>query len=231
MSRNLCVTQGAFFGRMMENQQEYVVQSLCSVALKYYWIGEISMTLETFLEYVQTGQELPIDSEYHDYMNQISQEAIKITMELNNAYHTPKEIRMLISKLIGKPISSTFNMFPPFTSDFGKNITIGENVFINSGCRFQDHGGITICDGVQIGHNVIIATLNHNLEPEKRRNTIPKPVYIGKNVWIGSNSTILPGITIGDNAVVGAGSVVTHDVKSMTVAAGNPARKIKEIGG
>ncbi len=189
------------------------------------------MTLEKFLAYIQTGQELPIDSEYHDYMNQMSQEAMKITIELNSVYHTPEEIRMLFSNLISKPLDSSFCLFPPFTTDFGKNITIGKNVFINSGCRFQDHGGIMICDGAQIGHNVVIATLNHNLEPKKRGNTIPKPVYIGKNVWIGSNSTILPGITIGDNAVVGAGSVVTHDVAPMTVVAGNPARKIKEIGG
>ena len=128
-------------------------------------------------------------------------------------------------------MDETFSLFSPFTTDFGKNITVGKDVFINSGCRFQDHGGITIDDGAQIGHNVVIATLNHNFIPEKRRNMFAKPVHIGKNVWIGSNSTVLPGITIGENAVVGAGSVVTKDVPPMTVVAGNPARIIKEIGG
>lgn len=188
------------------------------------------MTLEKFLLYVKTGQEIPVVSEYHDYMSTMSHEAMKITMELNHVYHTPEEIRMLFSNLIGKPLDASFCLFPPFTTDFGKNITIGKKVFINSGCRFQDHGGITICDGVQIGHNVVIATLNHNPDPSKRGNIIPKPVYIGWDVWIGSNATILPGITIGDGAIVGAGSVVTHDVAPMTVVAGNPARKMKKIG-
>ncbi len=188
------------------------------------------MTLEEFFDYMQSGKEVESDSECHKFMVEINSEAMKITNDLNSNYHTPDEIRKLMEQLIGKPIDVSFSMFPPFTADFGKNITIGKNVFINSGCRFQDHGGITIRDGAQIGHNVVIATLNHNPEPSRRRNTIPKPVYIGKNVWIGSNSTILPGITIGDNAIIGAGSVVTKDVPQMTVYAGNPARKIKDIG-
>ncbi len=188
------------------------------------------MTLEKYLAYVRQQTEIPFESEYQEFMNVMSQEAMKITCELNGSYHTLEDVRKLFSSLIGKDIDETFCMFPPFTTDFGKNITVGKNVFINSGCRFQDHGGITISDGCQIGHNVVIATLNHNFLPDKRRNVIPKPVYLGKNVWIGSNSTILPGVTIGDNAVIGAGSVVTKYVPPMTIFAGNPARKIKEVG-
>lgn len=102
-------------------------------------------------------------------------------------------------------------------------------MFINSGCKFQDQGGIYIGDGALIGHNVVIATLNHDFAPEKRRGMYPKPVTVGKNVWIGSNSTICPGVTIGDNAVIGAGSVVTKDVPENMVAAGVPAKVIKSI--
>ncbi|MDO5558031.1 MAG: sugar O-acetyltransferase [Oscillospiraceae bacterium] len=187
------------------------------------------MQLDEFLRFVKTGAEIPFDSDYHDYMNAMSSEAMKIQTQLNTEYHTPAEVRNIFEKLTGKKVDETFCLFAPFTTDFGKNITVGKNVFINSGCRFQDHGGITIDDGAQIGHNVVIATLNHALSPQRRANVIPKAVHIGKNVWIGSGSVILPGVTIGDNAVVGAGSVVTHDVAPMTVAAGNPAKKIKDI--
>ena len=102
-------------------------------------------------------------------------------------------------------------------------------MFINACCHFQDHGGVTIGDGCQIGHNVVFATLNHGLAPEDRKHTYPKPIVLGKNVWVGSNSTILQGVTIGDNAVVGAGAVVTKDVAADTVVGGVPARFIKRI--
>ncbi|WP_407942282.1 sugar O-acetyltransferase [Microaerobacter geothermalis] len=147
----------------------------------------------------------------------------------NGNYHTPEEIRELFSMLIGKPVDETFSMFPPFYTDCGKNISVGKNVFINSGCRFQDQGGITIGDGALIGHNVVLATLNHDLDPSKRSNLHPAPIVIGKNVWIGSNSTILPGVAIGDGVVIAAGAVVTKDVPPNVVAGGVPARVIKKI--
>ena len=92
-------------------------------------------------------------------------------------------------------------MFPPFTTDCGKNIRVGKNVFINSGCRFQDQGGITLGDETLVGHNVVFATLNHGFAPEDRGTTYPKPIRTGKKVWIGANATILPGVTIGDHAI------------------------------
>ena len=116
-------------------------------------------------------------------------------------------------------------------TDFGKNITVGENVFINACCHFQDHGGVTIGDGCQIGHNVVFATLNHGLAPEDRKTTYPAPIVLGKNVWVGSNATILQGVTIGDNAVIGAGAVVTKDVAANAIVGGVPARFIKMIDG
>ncbi len=162
-------------------------------------------------------------------MHFLAQEALKLTAELNGCYHTPEEIRELFSKLIGKPVDETFSMFPPFYTDCGENITVGKNVFINSGCRFQDQGGITIGDGTLIGHNVVLATLNHELDPKKRSTVHPAPIVIGKNVWIGANVTVVPGVTIGDGAVIAAGAVVTKDVPSNVVVGGVPAKIIKKI--
>ena len=120
-------------------------------------------------------------------------------------------------------------MFPPFYTDFGKNITVGKNVFINAGCHFQDQGGIIIGDGTLIGHNVVLATLNHGFRSEDRGTLYPAPIIIGKNVWIGSNATILPGITIGKNSIIAAGAVVTKDVPENVITGGNPAKIIKKI--
>lgn len=163
------------------------------------------------------------------YADDLFQEAIRLGMELNNQYHTPEEIREIMGRLTGKKIDDTFRMFPPFYTDFGKNITIGKDVFINSGCHFQDQGGIEIGDGSLIGHNVVLATINHDLRPEKNRKNHYAPIKIGRHVWIGSNATILPGVSIGDRAVVAAGAVVTKDVPTMTVVGGVPARVLKTI--
>lgn len=162
-------------------------------------------------------------------MNDMSNEARRITFELNNAYHTPEEVRNLLSRLFGKTVDESFRVFPPFYTDFGKNITVGKNVFINACCHFQDHGGVSLGDGCQIGHNVVFATLNHGLAPEDRQTTYPAPITLGKNVWVGSNSTILQGVTIGDNAVIAAGAVVTKDVPENTIVEGVPARIIRKI--
>ena len=187
------------------------------------------MDTEEFLKYMESGKTVIANSEIHKYMVKLSNEAMKITFELNSSYHTPEEIRKLFSMLTGKPVNEGFGMFPPFYTDCGKNITVGKDVFINSCCFFQDQGGIKIGDGALIGHNVVLATLNHGFIPEERKNTIPKPIVIGKNVWIGSNSTVLGGVTIGDNAIIGAGSLVNKDVPQNIIAAGVPAKIIKSI--
>lgn len=186
------------------------------------------MTIEDFKIYATTGN--PIDTEeIHHFMNDMSDEARRITFRLNAAYHTPDEVRGLLSELFGYEVPQTLRVFPPFYTDFGKNITVGEGVFINACCHFQDHGGVTLGDGCQIGHNVVFATLNHALAPERRKTTYPAPIVLGRNVWIGSNATILQGVTIGDNAVVAAGAVVTKDVAANTVVGGVPVRFIKRI--
>ncbi len=186
------------------------------------------MTLETFLSLVQERR--PLDTpEIGSFMDAMSNEARRITFELNNAYHTPDEVRALLSHLFGHEVDPTFRLFPPFYTDFGKNITVGKNVFVNACCHFQDHGGITLGDGCLIGHNVVFATLNHFLDPEKRSAMLPAPIVLGKNVWVGSNATILQGVTIGDNAVVAAGAVVTKDVPANSIVGGVPAKFIKRI--
>ena len=188
-----------------------------------------NISTEKFLEAMNSGEQMKAGSAVHLKMHELSQEALRITMEINNAYHTPEEILELMEKLTGKKIGERFGLFPPFYTDCGKNIHIGRGVFINSGCKFQDQGGIYIGDGALIGHNAVLATLNHGMLPEERGDLIPRPIHIGKNVWIGSNSTILPGVTIGDNAVIGAGSIVTKDIPENMIAVGNPAKVIRSI--
>lgn len=186
------------------------------------------MTITEFEERISNG--LPLEGEEMiEFMRTQSDESRRLQMDLNCVYHTPEEIRDIFSKIIGREVHESFRMFPPFYTDFGKNIHIGRNVFINSCCQFQDQGGIYIDDGALIGHSVVIATLNHHMEPEQRQNLHHAPVHIGKRVWIGAHATILPGVTIGDNAVIAAGAVVTKDVAEDTVVGGVPARVIKSI--
>lgn len=175
------------------------------------------------------GEEAEENPERDAYANTLFQEAIQIGMEINNRYHTPEELRELMGQLTGKKIDDTFRLFPPFYTDFGKNTTIGKDVFINSGCHFQDQGGISIGDGSLIGHNVVLATINHDLDPKNNRKNHYAPITIGNHVWIGSNATILSGVTLGDWAVVAAGAVVTKDVLPYTVVGGVPAKVLRLI--
>jgi len=187
------------------------------------------MELKELLEHFNNGDTLGEDFEVIELMRFYCREAQKITMEINTKYHETEELSELFSQLIGKPVGERFGLFPPFYTDFGKNITIGNNVFINADCKFQDQGGITIGDGALIGHGVVLATLNHDMDPAKRQQLHPAPIVIGKGVWIGANAVITAGVTIGDNAVVAAGAVVTKDVPADSVVGGVPAKFIKRI--
>ena len=187
------------------------------------------MELKELLEHFNNGDTLGENSEVIELMRYYCRQAQKITMEINTKYHEPEELSELFSKLIGKPVGENFGLFPPFYTDFGKNITIGNQVFINAGCKFQDQGGIIIDDGALIGHGVVLATLDHSIEPEKRQQLQPAPIHIGKRVWIGANAVITKGVTIGDNAIVAAGAVVNKDVPANTIVGGVPARIIRKI--
>ncbi|MCQ1999938.1 DapH/DapD/GlmU-related protein [Arthrobacter zhaoxinii] len=189
------------------------------------------MDLDELLTALNAGETITAGSPLHEAMHSASQAALRITGELNSGYHEPARVRELLSQLTGKPVDESVALFPPFSADFGRNITLGKRVFINAGCRFQDQGGITIGDDCLIGHNVVLATLNHDLTPGRRADMHPAPVTLGRNVWLGSNVTALPGVSIGDDSVVAAGAVVTKNVPVRSLAVGSPARVIRPLDG
>lgn len=187
------------------------------------------MEIKEFLERLSRGGRIAAGSPVHLAMHGLAQEAMRITAELNSSYHEPAEVRELFARLIGQPIDESFALFPPFYTDCGKNIRLGQRVFINSGCRFQDQGGIIIGDDTLIGHQVVIATLNHDADPDRRGDLLPAAVRIGNKVWVGANATILPGVSVGDGAIIAAGAVVTRDVPARAVVGGVPAKLLKMI--
>ena len=158
--------------------------------------------------------------------------AMAITAALNRlTFNDADEIRALFSELIGKKVDESFLLIPPFYTAGGTEIRVGHDVFINQNCTFYDLGGLDIANDVMIGPNVSIITTGHPLEPSRRRAaTIGKPIVIERNVWIAAGATIIGGVTVGEDSVVAAGSVVTKDVPPNTLVGGNPARVIRSIG-
>ncbi len=168
-------------------------------------------------------------SHFKGHMTAASERAMRITSRMNAEFNSLSDTREQLERLFMRPLPQGVGLFPPFTTDCGLNTHLDEDVFINAGCRFQDQGGIYIGDRALIGHNCVIATLNHDMDPAKRANLIPAPVRIGADAWLGSNVTVLPGMTIGEGAVVAAGAVVTRDVAPRTMVGGVPAKLIKEL--
>lgn len=185
--------------------------------------------IDYFVERMNTGEEVEAGSLEHQLMTAASERAMRITSRMNASFTSLSDVRAQLEELWMRPVPEGMGLFPPFTTDCGLNTHVGENVFINAGCRFQDQGGIYLGDRVLIGHNAVIATLNHDMDPAKRANLIPAPVRIGDDAWLGANVTVLPGVTIGEGAVVAAGAVVTKDVPPRTVVGGVPAKVIKEL--
>jgi acetyltransferase-like isoleucine patch superfamily enzyme len=185
------------------------------------------MTIDQFRERMASDEPIVGGSDLHMEFHKFSQEALRITAEINGSYHTPEELRRLLSELWAIDVPESFGMFPPFYTDCGKNTHVGERVFINMGCKFQDQGGIFIDDDALIGHNATLCTLNHIPDPAQRAGMIAKPIHIGKRVWLGANVTVLQGVTIGDNAIVAAGAVVSKDVPANAIVGGVPAKVIK----
>ncbi len=187
------------------------------------------MNREEFLRIVHEKGHVDSSEEAQKFMDESSYRAQRIVSEINGKALPQDKVLALLSELTQEKVGESVKVFPPIYSDFGMNLHLGEHVFINSGCCFQDQGGIEIGDHTLIGHQVVFATINHDVRPEERASMSFRPIHIGKNVWIGSHATILPGVSVGDGAIIGAGAVVTKDVPSRAIAVGVPARVVRYI--
>ena len=156
--------------------------------------------------------------------------ARKLTQELNTVDRSDFEkIEKIVKELLGKSEGAFIN--PPFYCDYGFNIEVGKNFYANYNCTILDVGKVTIGDNCMFAPNVAIYTAGHPVYPDTRNSAFEygKEVIIGDNVWLGGNTVVCPGVHIGNNVVIGAGSVVTKDIPDWSVAAGNPCRVIRKI--
>lgn len=159
------------------------------------------------------------------------QRAQQLVEELQRLGNTRRAEQLALWQRLLGSIGAGTELNVPFLCDYGSNIRIGRNGFVNYDCVFLDCNLITIGDNAQIGPGVHIYTALHPLGPETRRSGLEaaRPVTIGNNVWLGGRSVILPGVTIGDDSVIGAGAIVTRDVPPGVVVVGNPARVVKRV--
>lgn len=158
---------------------------------------------------------------------QESARCTELCFRINHTMPLQPEYKALVEELFLGNIGEGSRVMPPVTVVRGKNVKIGRNVVVMNNALFMAAGGITIDDDVMVAANAQIITNNHDLYDHAILTC--KPVHLKRNCWIGAGATILPGVTIGENAVVGAGSVVTRSVEDNTVVAGNPARVVKRL--
>lgn len=177
---------------------------------------------------MKAGEPIRLDDPHYFKIAEVVNRTIELSAQLNTSTNVD-QIRQRLSDIIGSKIDESTTVFAPFYTNFGRFIQIGKNVFINHACSFLDMGGITIEDEVLLGPRVNLVTENHPLDPADRRALICKPIVIKRKAWIGAAATILPGVTIGENAVVAAGAVVPKDVPANTIVGGIPAKLIKTI--
>jgi acetyltransferase-like isoleucine patch superfamily enzyme len=180
-------------------------------------------------ERMKAGAPIRLDDPEYYKIQEVVNRTIRLSAGLNTSTDIA-QIRERLSELTGSELDASTTVFVPFFTNFGRFTRIGRNVFINHACSFLDMGGITIEDHVLIGPKVNLITENHPMDPADRRALICKPIVIKRNAWIGAAATILPGVTIGENAVVAAGAVVSRDVPANTIVGGVPAKFIKAIG-
>ena len=178
---------------------------------------------------LQAGELLRKDDPEYGKFGEVVSRAIRLCVKMNATAADIDQVRIQLSTIIGTEIDASTTIFPPFHTNFGRFIRLGRNIFINHACSFLDIGGITIEDDVQIGPRVNLTSENHPLDPADRTTLIPRPILIKRNAWIGAGATILPGVTIGENAIVAAGAVVSRDVPPNTVVAGVPAKVVKTL--
>ena len=177
---------------------------------------------------MRAGEVIRKDDPGYDDFGRAVARTIRLCTQMNANVTDTDQLRECLSEIIGTPVDESTTVFPPFYTNFGRFTTLGKNVFINHACSFLDIGGIIIEDDVMIGPRVNITSENHPLDPSDRKALIPRPVRIRRNAWIGAGATILPGVTVGENAVVAAGAVVSREVPPNTVVAGVPAKVVKE---
>ena len=189
---------------------------------------EMKKSTTDIFQRLKSGETIPADDPDFYRLSQASEQAIAELVNLN-ASKSLVDIHKALSQLIGTSVDESTMLYTPFSINYGKNLKLGKNIFINQNCQMLDLGGITIEDGVMIGPRVTIISETHPLDPALRKSLIGKLVTIKENAWIGANATILPGVTVGKNAVVGAGAVVTKDVPDNAVVTGVPAQIIKSI--
>src|SRR5436190_17015449 len=159
-------------------------------------------------------------------MREASYATKKLLVQMNGS-SDPAEIRELLSQITGSTIDESVAVFTPLYINYGKHTKIGKNVFINFDCVLLDLGGITIEDNVLIAPKVSLLSEGHPISPNERQSLVPGRIHVKKNAWIGAGATILPGVTVGENAVVSAGAVVSKDVPANTIVGGVPAKQIK----
>jgi acetyltransferase-like isoleucine patch superfamily enzyme len=179
-------------------------------------------------ERMKAGEPIRLDDPEYFKVLDIVNRTIELSAQLNTSTDVD-QIRKRLGEIIGTQLDESTTVFAPFYTNFGRFTQLGKNVFINHACSFLDMGGITIEDEVLLGPRVNLVTENHPLNPADRRALICKPIVIKRNAWIGAAATILPGVTIGENAVIAAGAVVSKDVPANTIAGGVPAKIIKPI--
>jgi acetyltransferase-like isoleucine patch superfamily enzyme len=187
------------------------------------------MDTKTIFERLRAGEPLRRDDPEYPLFWEVVNRTIRLCVEMNVTATDVELVRARLSEIIGMEVDASTTVFPPFYTNFGRFISLGKNVFINHNCSFLDIGGITIEDDVLIGPGVKLISENHPLNPDDRKTLLIHPIVIKRNAWIGAGATILPGVTIGQNAVVAAGAVVSRDVPANTVAAGIPARVVKSL--
>ncbi|WP_376778094.1 DapH/DapD/GlmU-related protein [Exiguobacterium artemiae] len=164
-----------------------------------------------------------------EQIHAIQQDGERLLHRLNCQLLSPAEFRETLAELIGQPVDESVIVLPPLYTDFGRHISLGKNVFINRGVMLTDLGSIQIDDHVLIGPFAKLLTVNHPVSPAKRRGLLVAPIHLKQNAWIGAGATILPGITIGEHAIVAANATVTKDVPDKAIVAGTPARIIRYI--
>lgn len=182
----------------------------------------------TIFDRILSGETVSFNDPDYDQLHLQSERAISILVDLNTS-RTLDDIRRYLGELTQSDIDSSTTLFTPFSINYGKNLKLGKNIFINQNCQVLDLGGVTIDDDVMIGPRVNLLSETHPIEPESRKALIAKPIHVKAGAWIGAGATILPGVTVGEHAIVAAGAVVSKDVPDRTVVAGVPAKIIKSI--